>query len=63
MDALRRDEVERARATPVAEKLAQALEMMSAGIRLKRTALRTRCPDASDDELERRLREWLEAGD
>ena len=44
MDSLRRDDVERARATPEGEKLSQGLEMMAAGIRLKRAALATRHP-------------------
>jgi hypothetical protein len=59
MDSLRRDSIERAiRASPE-EKARQALEMMRAAIRLYRAGLRTRYPDATADEIETRLREWL----
>jgi hypothetical protein len=60
MDRLRQDDVERARATPPAERARQALEAMRTGIRLKRAALRTRFPGAADHEIEERLRRWLE---
>ena len=60
MDALRRDDIERARATPPEEKARQALEAMRTGIRLKRAALRARDPEASSEEIERRLQLWLE---
>jgi hypothetical protein len=60
MDSLRRDDIERARTTPPGEKLSQALEMMAAGIRLKRASLRAKSPGASDDELDQLVRAWLE---
>jgi len=63
MNRLRRDDHERARATPPAEKLRQALEMMDQGIRLKRASLRARHPTASEEEIDSRLREWLESDD
>jgi hypothetical protein len=42
-----------------AEKLAQALEMMRAGIRLKRSALRHHFPAASETDIENMLMAWL----
>jgi hypothetical protein len=63
VDRLREDDLERARTTPPAVKLQQALEAMATGIRLKRVALRRRHPNASDDELESMLRAWLERDD
>lgn len=60
MDALRQDDLERARRTPPATKLQQALEAMATGIRLKRASLRQRHPTASDAELEAMLGAWLE---
>jgi hypothetical protein len=48
-------------ATP-GEKLAQALELMEAGLRLKRDLLRNAHPDASDAELELEFERWLIAG-
>lgn len=63
MDPLRRDDVERARETPPGEKLSQALEMMAAGIRLKRAALEARHPGATDDEIDLLVRAWLENDD
>jgi hypothetical protein len=47
MDALRRDDIERARATAPEEKARQAFEAMRTGIRSKRAALRARDPEAS----------------
>jgi hypothetical protein len=63
VDRLREDDLERARQTPPAVKLRQALEAMAAGIRLKRVALRQRHPEASDEDLEAMLRAWLERDD
>lgn len=59
MDALRRESLERARRTPCEVKAVQALEAMRTGIRLRRADLRLRHPEASDAELEERLRAWL----
>jgi len=42
-----------------AQKLAQSLEMMSTGIRLKRLALRQRFPTADEPEIDRLLTAWL----
>ena len=60
MDLLSDDDIERARATAPGQKLAQALEMMETGIRLKRAALCLQHPEASVEEIERLLRLWLE---
>ena len=59
MDRLRRDDIERARRASPAEKARQALEMMRAGIRLKRAGLRARHPDESDEQIEERVSQWL----
>lgn len=59
MDALRRDDLERARNTPAEARAEQALEAMRLGIRLRRAALRERNPAASDVEIEALLRRWL----
>jgi len=59
MDALRRDDIERARrATPEA-RARQAFEMMRTGIRLRRGALRARFPEDSEAQIDARLRRWL----
>jgi hypothetical protein len=63
VDALRRDDLERARATPPEQRAAQALAMMRAGYRLKLVALHERHPDASEDEIEARMRRWLACDD
>jgi Rv0078B-related antitoxin len=59
MDSLRADDIERARATPPAEKLAQALELMRMGIAMKRAKLRADDPEAPDAVIEDRLLAWL----
>jgi len=59
VDVLRRDDLERARAATPSERLRQALQLMDDGIRIKRAALRTRFPEASDAAIEERLQRWL----
>ncbi|MEO5727058.1 MAG: hypothetical protein ABI134_23365 [Byssovorax sp.] len=59
MDQLRHDDLDRARRTPVEERARQTLEMMAAGIRLQRVALRSRHSKATEEEIEQRLRAWL----
>jgi hypothetical protein len=59
MDVLRRDDIERARSTPPAEKALQALDFMWAGIELRRAGLRARRPEATPAEIEAELRRWL----
>ena len=59
MDPLREDDVRAMRSATPAEKAAQALDAMRAGIAWKRVALRLRHPDDSEDELEGRLDAWL----
>ncbi len=60
MDALRRDDIERARAASPEEKARQAFDAMRTGIRLKRAALRERDPQATAEQIEQRLQRWLE---
>ena len=59
MDPLRQDDLDRARRTPIEERARQTLEAMATGIRLQRITLRRRFPEASDEEIERRMRAWL----
>lgn len=59
MDALQAHDREQAHRLNPAEKLVQALEVMRAGIRLKRSALRRQFPEADQAEVDRRLAEWL----
>jgi hypothetical protein len=59
MDALEAHDREQALRLTPAEKLAQALEVMRAGIRLKRSTLRRQFPDEDEAEIDRRLKEWL----
>jgi hypothetical protein len=59
MDPLRRDDLDRARRMPLEERARLALSAMRTGIKLKRAALRQRFPDASEAEIDERLRRWL----
>ncbi|MEO8800058.1 MAG: hypothetical protein ABI551_19335 [Polyangiaceae bacterium] len=59
MDALRKDDIERAKATPPGEKARQALELMAMGIAMQRNKLRALDPHASDEDIEERLYAWL----
>jgi hypothetical protein len=59
MDALLAHDLEHARRLEPAEKLQQALDVMRAGIRLKRSTLRRQLAEADEAEVDRRLAEWL----
>jgi hypothetical protein len=59
LEPLTQSDVDLSRNTSPAEKLAQALELMQVGIRLKRAALRAKLVHASSDEIEARLEQWL----
>jgi hypothetical protein len=59
MDPLRRDDIELARRASPEEKARQALEMMRAAVRLKRAGFRARYPDETEEQIDRRTREWL----
>lgn len=61
MDPIRRDDLARARKMPVEERARVALEVMRSGIKLKRSALRARHPEASEGEIEAMLARWLES--
>lgn len=59
VDALERDDRERSLATPPEVKLAQALEMMAAGMRIARAKLEREHPGATAAELDELFRAWL----
>jgi hypothetical protein len=59
MDALLAHDREHARQLDPAVKLQHALDVMRAGIRLKRSTLRRQFPEADEAEVDHRLAEWL----
>lgn len=61
LDPLTQSDIELARRLSPAEKLAQALELMSVGIRLKRAALQAKAPNASESEIDAWLEQWLQS--
>jgi hypothetical protein len=61
VDPLRKDDVAEMHAASPEEKARQAFDLMRTGIRLKRASLRERHPDATDEEIDAMLREWLES--
>jgi hypothetical protein len=63
VDALRLDDIERARRDSPSEHARQTLEMMRVGFRLKRAALRTRFPHEAEAQIDARFRRWLEGDD
>jgi Rv0078B-related antitoxin len=63
LDPLRQDDLERARRTPAEERARQAFDLANFGIRQQRSAIRTRFPGATEDEIDRRLRLWLARDD
>lgn len=58
-DALDEDDLQVSRRDAPAKKLAQALDMMETGIRLKRAALAHAHPEATAEELNRAMLRWL----
>jgi hypothetical protein len=62
VDALRRDDIERARRTPPAVRARQALVAMRTGIALRRRALQAAHCGASEEEIDALLRRWLARG-
>lgn len=61
VDALRKDDLERARSTAPGEKLRQALELMQLGIDMQRRRLRAADPTASEMEIDARILAWMSA--
>jgi len=59
VDPLREDDIARARATPPARKLEQALALQRSGIELKRARLRAEDPSAAEEVVRERLFAWL----
>jgi hypothetical protein len=59
VDALERSDLEFARRATPEQKLAQALEMMATGLRLKREQLRRDNPTFDDAALEELYLAWL----
>jgi len=63
VDAIRDDDVDRARRTSPGEKVSQALEMMRLGIELKRATFTRLHPGSSAEQIEAMVQAWLEADD
>lgn len=59
MGLLLQDSVQRSQKATPEEKAAQGLELIEAGLWLKRAGLRARYPGETELQIERRLREWL----
>jgi|HubBroStandDraft_2_1064218.scaffolds.fasta_scaffold559666_2 hypothetical protein len=59
MDRLAEDDIAASRRTSPAEKLAQAIDVMETGSRLKRAALRAPLPDATEREIDAAFERWL----
>ncbi len=58
MDALLKSSVELAARKSPGQKLAEALELMDWGIRMKRARLRDQHPTVSEEEIDRMLLAW-----
>jgi hypothetical protein len=59
VNALERNDIQLAQQMDPGEKLAQALELMAVGFRLKRAVLRDRRPGASEAEIQSEFEQWL----
>jgi Rv0078B-related antitoxin len=63
VDPLVEHDIEVAGAATPAEKLHQALELMDAGLRMKRDLLKNARPSASESEQQASFEQWLLSGD
>ena len=63
MDALERDDLEVARRTSPEERARQLMALIRVGFRVKRSALRTRHPSESEEEIAARFQRWLDGDD
>jgi Rv0078B-related antitoxin len=63
MDPLVEHDLQVAREATPGEKLRQALELMDAGLRLKRDLLKNTQPLASESERQAAFEHWLLSGD
>lgn len=63
MDPLAQDDLTSAQKASPEEKLRLALELMAAGFRLERAALRQRHPHASEEDIIRLFEDWLTEND
>jgi len=63
VDALRKSSIELERTRTAAERLAEALELMDWGIRVKRSQLVAAHPGASAAEIDALLARWLRRDD
>jgi hypothetical protein len=59
MDPLRKDDIERMRQTPDAERMREVFAAVNAGVRIRLATLRAQRPQASEAEIETALRDWL----
>jgi hypothetical protein len=60
VDPLRKEAIERVLRTPMQERVRQTFEAARLGIRLRRAALRAQNPQATEQEIDSALREWLQ---
>jgi hypothetical protein len=60
MDVLERDDLEVARRSSPETRASQLLSLIRTGFRVKRSALRTRYPAESEQEIDGRFRRWLD---
>ncbi len=58
-DPLLQHDLEVSQSDPPEKKLAQALDLMESGIRLKRAALAHSQKDATQEQLDEMLKRWL----
>ena len=59
MEALRQDDLDRARRTQPEEKAKQAFALMRFGIKLKQSKLRQEFPDEPEEQIAQRLLRWM----
>lgn len=60
VDALLREEIERYRLQPSAERLIEALQVMGDGLELQRGNLRRQFPQLSEADLDAKLDAWMQ---
>jgi hypothetical protein len=59
VDPRQKEDVERMNRLSPEERLRAVFDVVNAGVRIRQSALRAQHPDATDQEIQSMLREWL----
>lgn len=59
VDPLEKDDIERAKRMSPEERMRAVFDAVNTGVRIRLAALRAKYPEATEGEIDAKLREWL----